>query len=137
VIGTSAKPAVVHLPIPRRRLTDQMIAKARDARLATAREARDTAATRAMYSSANVPKHLPFFESLKPGPGGELWVQEAAVGTTDAVRYLVLAANGSPRAWVNAPAGVRLLDVGLEHVVGVYKDADGVESVRVYRLARR
>ena len=64
---------------------------------------------------------------MKAGPGGELWVQEAAADATDAVRYLVLGANGAPRAWVN----------GLEHVVAVHKDDDGVESVRVYRLTRR
>lgn len=136
-VGASGKQTVIHLPIPRRPLTEQMIAKARDARLALVRDARDTAATRAMYSSPNVPRDLTFFESLMAGPGGELWVQEAAADAADPVRYLVLSANGAPRAWVSAPAGVRLRDVGADYAVGVHRDDDGIETVRIYRVTRR
>lgn len=136
-VGANGQSSTVRLPLPRRRLTEQMIATARDAELERGREAADTASTRAKYSPANLPKDLPFFEALKPGPGGEVWVQEAAAGSGAAVRYLVLSAAGTPRAWVNTPAGVRLTDVGTDYAVAIHRDDDGVETVRVYRISRR
>jgi hypothetical protein len=90
----------------------------------------------AKYSPDRTPRDLPYYADLIPGPRGEMWVQEYSASPTEPTRYIVVGPTGSARAWVHVPRGFRVRDVGLDYVVGVHVDDDGVETVQVYRLVR-
>lgn len=126
----------VVLPFPATAPTPEMVAAARES------ETRGAAVdprsfTAVKFSAEYLPKRLPYFGALVAGADGELWVQQSAPVRSAAARYLVISAEARPVAWVTVPAGVRLTDIGRDHVVAVHQDADGIESVRVYRLGRR
>lgn len=127
----------VRLAIPRRRPTTAMIDSARERELALSRSDQGRAFTAAKFSAERLPENLPFFGTLVPGPGGEVWVQEYRQLGTEPARYLVIGPTGLSRAWVIVPPGVRVRDVGLDYVVATHEDDDGVETVRVYTLSRK
>ncbi|MEE2897432.1 MAG: hypothetical protein VX815_03095 [Gemmatimonadota bacterium] len=56
------------------------------------------------------------------GPGGE---------------WLVISPDGSEVGWIEVPAGLELVQVTSNSVVGLHRDDLGVESVRVHLLTRR
>ena len=127
----------VRLPIPRRTPGRDAISIARDRELAAARSDAARSWTNAKFSAARLPRTLPFFETMLPGPDGEVWIQEYAASRADAARYLVMDSRQSVVAWVRMPAGVRIQEAGRDYLLGVHEDADGVESVRLYGLSRR
>ena len=93
--------------------------------------------TEARYSAKYLPERLPYFGLLVPGPRGELWVQAFAEEPVNPVQYLVIDSNGRPKGQVSVPAGSRIREVGLDYVILVHENEDGVESVRIHRLERR
>jgi hypothetical protein len=56
------------------------------------------------------------------GPGGE---------------WLVISPEGAEVGWIEVPAGLELVQVTSNSVVGLHRDDLGVESVRVHLLTRR
>ena len=83
-----------------------------------------------------LPDRMPSFESLVPGPQGEMWVQEYAGLRSLPTQYVVLDANGRPIARLPLSAGSRVREVGVDYVLIAREDADGVESIRLHRLER-
>jgi hypothetical protein len=129
--------ATLRLPLPRRTPPAALIATGRAREMLAATTERSRAFTDAKWSATYLPSTLPFFEALVPGPGGEIWIQDYAGVPTDSARYLVVGPEMVARAWVRVPSGLRVHDVGVDYVLGVHEDGDGVESVRLYRLSRR
>jgi hypothetical protein len=84
-----------------------------------------------------VPRTLPFFEALVPTEDGGLWVQVYAGTRSLGATYLVLDASGSVIASITGPPRFRVTDVRADRVVGLYRDEDGLDEVRVYALIRR
>ncbi len=109
-------------------------ARAREVELVRDQATRDLVETK--YSATYLPRHLPAFQALVPGTSGELWVQVPDANRAAPARYVVLSANGSPIARVAVATGFRVTDVGRDYVVGVRRNADGVETVRIYALTR-
>jgi hypothetical protein len=129
--------ATVRLPLPRRTPPAALVAARRAREMLAATNERSRAFTDAKWSSTYLPPSLPFFEALVPGPGGEIWIQDYAGVPTDSARYLVVGPDMVARAWVRVPSGLRVHEVGVDYVLGMHEDGDGVESVRLYRLSRR
>lgn len=129
--------ATLRLPLPRRTPPAALIASGRAREMLAATNERSRMRADAKWSATYLPPTLPFFEALVPGPGGEIWIQDYVGVRTDSARYLVVGPDMVARAWVRVPRGVRLHDVGLDYVLGVHEDGDGVESMRLYRLSRR
>jgi streptogramin lyase len=132
----SGQRSTIPLPFASQAPTAAMVATARAREMATLRDGRGRAFMDAKFSSAYLPRTLPYFGKLMPGPEGELWIQEFAGVPGTATRYLVVGADMKLRAWVNMPKGFRIAEVGRDFVLGVHEDDDGVESVRLYRLTR-
>lgn len=93
--------------------------------------------TEAKFSAKYLPELLPSFESLTPGPQGEVWIQEYVGNRQQPAQYVALDANGRPRGRMRVPAGSRLREVGPDYVIVVHEDNDGVESIRVHAFQRR
>lgn len=112
------------------------LTRLRDAEVAGL-DSRMGAITRALYDEALRMRETPYCARLLPGVAGEVWVEGHCPDKAGPCGYTAMTAEGVLLAEVLTPPGVRLHDVGLDYVVGVHTDPDGVESVRVYRLARR
>jgi hypothetical protein len=139
-IQTGTQRRVAHLPLPKRTITRAMADAALERELAsfsssTREKVKDF--TTARYDLKNLFKELPTFSRLVPGVEGETWVEEYTATRQEPTRYLVVGANGSARAWLSVPGGFRIREVGRDYVAGIQVDADDVETVRVYSLARR
>ena len=127
----------IRLPLPQVRPSGALVAAARAREEGLARDERGRAHVVAKFSSKNLPEYLPRFEALIPGPSGELWVQRYSGIHSDSAQYLVVDSALSPVAWVRVAAGFRVREAGVDYVLGVHQDEDGLETVRMYGLKRR
>jgi hypothetical protein len=84
----------------------------------------------------DVPERLPAFERLLVDDGGHLWVQRTAWPGAVQPEWDVFDADGVMLGTVHMPAGFRATHVGAGFVLGVWKDEDDVEYVRMYGLAK-
>jgi hypothetical protein len=126
----------VHLPLSTGPPSRDLINSERTAELALSQSPNGKAFTEAKYSARFLPERLPYFESLLPGPQGELWVQEYTGRRSSPAQYLIVDVNGRPKGRVNVPGGSRVREAGTDYVIVAHEDADGVESIRVHRLTR-
>lgn len=85
----------------------------------------------------HLPRTLPFFEALLPTGDGGVWVQAYTGARSAAAIYLALNPEGQPVAWVMVPQGFRITDVRGNRVIGLHRDDDGLDEVRVYELMQR
>lgn len=127
----------IRLPLPPIPPSRALVAAARARDEALDRSDRGRAHIAARFSSKNLPDFLPRFEALMPGPSGELWVQRYTGIHSDSAEYLVVDSALAPVAWVRVAAGFRVHEVGVDYVLGVHKDEDGLETVRLYGLKRK
>jgi 6-bladed beta-propeller protein len=127
----------IRLPLPQVRPSRTLVAAARAREEALVRGDRGRPWIAAKFSSKNLPEYLPRFEALIPGPSAELWVQRYSGIQSDSAQYLVVDSALTPVAWVRVAAGFRVHEVGVEYVVGVHQDEDGLETVRMYGLKRK
>ena len=79
--------------------------------------------------------HAPF-DSLVVGAGDELWVRSAHPFAAEPSTWIVLTRDGAALGTVTLPGGMRLLQAGVDFIVGLTKDEDDVEHVGVYSLRR-
>jgi hypothetical protein len=134
--AASGSRQTIRLPDAPARLTRDIVNAARAREIRAARDEASRALTNEKYGGSYLPSHLPAFETLVAGTGGEVWVQRWAAAREVPAQYVVLAVNGTPIARVTTAPGFRVTDIGPDYVVGIHKDADGVETVRAYRLSR-
>lgn len=66
----------------------------------------------------------------------EFWIERLARPDGRA-HWMVMSADGRELAAVRMPAGVELLEVGANAILGLHRDADGVETVVRHALTRR
>lgn len=84
------------------------------------------------------PEALPAFDALLAGPEGEIWLRDPMVpGESEPPRWSVIDAAGTVKAWATLPAAFRPMEIHDGHLLGVWTDALGVQTVRRFRLARR
>ncbi|HJU75882.1 MAG TPA: 6-bladed beta-propeller [Gemmatimonadaceae bacterium] len=137
VNASTAERRAIRLPLPSVPPSRALVAAARAREEALARSDRAREWVKAKFSATYLPRQVPRFEALLPGPAGELWVQQYSGNRADSTRYLVLDGELRPLAWVRAGAGFRVREVGIDYALGVHEDADGVETVRLYQLTRK
>lgn len=127
----------IRLPLPQVRPSRALVAAARAREEALVRGDRGRPWIAAKFSSKNLPEYLPRFEALVPARSGELWVQRYSGIHSDSAQYVVVDSALTAVAWVRVAAGFRVHEVGVDYVLGVHKDEDGLETVRMYGLKRK
>lgn len=125
------------LPVRRYTLSDKRIQQMRVADLA--RAGNDFARLRieAQYSRPTLPKYAPVFRRIVSGERATVWVDLGPTEDSRSSEAIVFTASGQSLARVVLPPGFVLWHAGEDFVAGVEADADGTESVVVYRLHRR
>ncbi|HEX2202246.1 MAG TPA: hypothetical protein VHG91_03055 [Longimicrobium sp.] len=83
------------------------------------------------------PETMPVFQDLRHDGAGHLWVGAYPAVSGAPREWTILAPGGERIATARTPAGLRVLQVGPDFVLGKATDEAGVERVRLYRLSRR
>jgi hypothetical protein len=83
--------------------------------------------------NATYADRFPPYETFRLDGAGNIWVQEFAPGRPQ--QFQVYGPGGEFVVHAVLPPDVRPLDVGRDYMVAAWKDADGLEHVRVYRTA--
>jgi hypothetical protein len=130
--------ALTRLEVPSQRVTEQDIeadkARQLDNLAAWTASEQMKAQLRERIESGRYAEEFPPYERFFVDANGGLWV-EAFRRPTDAVRrYLLFDPEGFLIGKVELPEGCRLLSVKDDHIVTRHVDADGLESVMVYRV---
>lgn len=79
---------------------------------------------------------FPYYERLLVGTDGSLWVELSRRSADEGRRYVVYDSAGRAVATVQSVDRVRPYDVGPDFVIGLWRDPDEVNHVRVYRVKR-
>ncbi len=87
-------------------------------------------------NNATYPPTLPWIAGLLPASDGTLWVEEVLKPGATQRRFAVFDRDGRLLGRVLAPAGLRVLAAYPDAVLGVWKDADDVEHVRLHPIVR-
>ena len=85
---------------------------------------------------ADLGNPIEHFKSPFADAEGRVWLPTSMPGIPGegVPPYTVISPEGEWLGMVDAPPGLRILDVGRERVLGVMTDEIGVESVVVYEL---
>jgi hypothetical protein len=82
------------------------------------------------------PPTAPAFGALLADDGGRVWVGDSPLSADSARRWTVFTAAGAEVATLRTPPGLEVMQAGDGFVLGRWRDEDGVERVRVYRIDR-
>lgn len=88
----------------------------------------------ARYDPVVLPERLPFQDFIVDSED-MLWLGSYRM-PQEAMRFQVIAPDGRHVASMSVPAGFKVMEIGRDYCLGVQADADGVESVVLYRLER-
>lgn len=86
------------------------------------------------YDPVVLPDRLPFRGFLVDSEA-LVWLEEYRVDQAPG-KYFVLSPDAHLVAIITVPAGFRATDIGSDYCLGVETDADGVESIVMYRFTR-
>ena len=88
-------------------------------------------------SLVSVPATAPAYDRVLTDPDGYLWVLDFSADPIAARHWSVFDPDGRWLGTVETPAGFRLEAAGRDEVVGLWRDADGMDHLRVYRIEGR
>ena len=90
----------------------------------------------AAESLASFPATMPAYERILADPDGYLWVLDYDPAPASMRAWSIFDPDGLWLGTVTMPAGFRLAAVGRREVVGLWRDANGAEHLRVYPVGR-
>ena len=94
-------------------------------------------AIRRDFADALVPETFPAYAALEADPLGFLWVRRYAAPGEPSGTYDVIGPEDVLVAEVSIPMGNGILQIGEEFILTLHRDEWGVQTVRLYTLARR
>ncbi len=100
------------------------------------REERMSPIWRNLYSQMTLPETKPAYGRLLADVEGNLWVADYTQERDDAGTWSVFDPEGRFLGTVETPTGGRVLQIGRDFVLGVWRDEFDVEYVRLYELIK-
>lgn len=82
------------------------------------------------------PSHMPVFQAMRHDRAGNLWLEDYRADPSASPRWTILDSSGRWLGSVTTPAGLRVLDIGADYLLGVTRDELDVEHVLLYGLDR-
>ena len=132
---------IVRRDRPERNLTGDMIEEWIDSRVSGISDQAARRRRRQQYENMPFPPMLPAFRSvLLDEDGRRLWVEEFeldAITSDGEGRWSVYAEDGRPLGEVGMPPGFRPLRIGVDYMLGLWRDDLGVEHVQLRELKTR
>jgi hypothetical protein len=89
------------------------------------------------------PKAMPPYAAFRVSSTGSLWVRDyhpsdaigSIAGADSTVAWTIFDRDGRVRGRLHLPLSLAILDLGADYLLGRWRDADGVETIRLYRLS--
>jgi hypothetical protein len=91
---------------------------------------------RAFLDDQRHAEQLPFYSALAADPVGNLWAQDYPRPADAEEHFTVFARDGALVARVRLPPGLHFLAAGDNAILGLWRDADDLEQLRVHRVIR-
>lgn len=120
-------------PLPVR---DQDMAAYVDERVEEAGDPSESQAIRAGFEEMPVPDAMPAFAGLHADKRGYLWVERYRLPGDEVPVFDILDPEGRLVGQVTLPPLDEILEIGDDHVLGLFRDELDVEYVRLFRLQR-
>ena len=79
---------------------------------------------------------MPAYERVLVDEAGNIWVLDYAVRLDQPRRWSVFSRDGQWLGNVLTPVGLRVEAIGSDWILGVWRDAEGTERIRMYPLMR-
>jgi len=108
----------------------------REPRLAAIADDDQRRRTEQRYRDMPLPETFPAYGGIALSVDGYLWVREYPVPGNEANSWSVFDADGRLRGTLELPPRFQPLDIGPDYVLGLWRDADDVEHVRMYELVK-
>ena len=80
------------------------------------------------------PEIFPSYSEFHPDPDGNLWVLNYSPRSMPSCIWTVFDREGRMLGDVEMPEGLRVFEIGLDYVLGSWKNEDGVEFVQLHSL---
>jgi hypothetical protein len=90
----------------------------------------------AFVDDADYPVSLPAYSALRVDPDGNLWAEDYRIYTQSESRWTVFDPAGRWLGTVQMPNALQVLEIGRDYVLGLRKDAMGVERVSLHALVK-
>jgi hypothetical protein len=84
---------------------------------------------RQVYREGSVPPSTPTLQALRVDSSGFLWAEAFRAHPSDPATWLIFDSSGRAIGSVLLPAHLRVMDIGADYVLGIARDALGVEYV--------
>lgn len=88
------------------------------------------------YQEMQYPRVLPVYAPLLVDTQGNLWMGSYPVPGNGSVDWVVFSDSGANIGALRVPANLKIVDVGVDYVLGIWRDEVGVDSVRMYSLLK-
>ena len=72
-------------------------------------------------------------DQIKADSKDRLWIRSFEGYGTELATWVIVLPDGKPMARALLPTSIRLLEIGTDYLLGLNRDADGVETVEFYR----
>ena len=92
--------------------------------------------TEQFYRDMPVPETFPAYGGIAVSVEGYLWVREYDLPGNEANNWAVYDAEGILQGTMGLAPRFQPLDIGPDYVLGLWRDADDVEHVRMYELVK-
>ena len=89
-----------------------------------------------MYRDMPLPETSPAYGGMALSVEGDLWVREYDLPGNEANNWSVFDAEGTLQGTLGLPPRFQPLDIGSDYILGLWRDADDVEHVRMYELIK-
>lgn len=123
-------------PFASRPFSEAALARAKARALGSAGDADARSRIETLYSSSIRPRWTPRFSRLLAGAASEVWIEAYEEDSSAPRQVIVVSATGRPLATLAVPPNVTIHEVGLDYVVGVETDSDGIQRIAQFRLRR-
>lgn len=124
----------LRLGLSRPRMTRLHWERAVEARVVAEPLERTRILLRSVLRELPAPEVLPMIHQVVADAADNLWVRTYHDLSTQYSLWLVFSPEGAPIARVVLPRQLRVLEIGIDHLLAVSKDEDDVESVLLFRF---
>lgn len=125
---------VFRIAEPRPRVTDGMLEDLAEAMVK--RSVHTRAEWLAIWAKGPIPRFVPAFDALQVDELGWLWAKVYGRDPTVPQEWMVFDLEGRARGLVRTPPGVEIGWIGVDRILGTWRDDLRVEHVSQYRLRR-
>ncbi|UCG87517.1 MAG: hypothetical protein JSW71_02940 [Gemmatimonadota bacterium] len=105
--------------------------------MAEIEDANDRRDARERYDEMPVAEMMPAYAELEVDDVGNLWVRNYDPDSDLSQTWTVFDPDGQMLGAVRMPADLRVTHIGVDFVLGVWRDDLDVEHVRLYELGQR